>query len=236
MIDDSQIIVKIHCSNSNLIENDSLFLSKIVQIIVQKSSTFIKFMSQKISIIFLTKIFINNAFQKSFAIFIKSNLSLQKIFKERNSKSFAMLKIFIFIQQMQKSLKHEKKNSQLQYMQVNSKNENQKTQNKCINQMKIKFSTFDQNTKFFAHFIKIMKSFAFFIKFIKSFAFFCKFTKFFVVKNITFFVIFNKIIKSFVIRESYNDVYDDFIIQKKNLSKSRVTFTFILMSNNHNIN
>ena len=69
-------------------------------------------MSQKISTIFLTKIFINNAFQKSFAIFIKSDLSLRKTFKKQNLKLFAIFEIFMFIQQMQKSLKYEKKNSQ----------------------------------------------------------------------------------------------------------------------------
>ena len=137
---------------------------------------------------------------------------------------------------MQELLKHKKKNSQLQYMQVNSKNENQEIQNKRISQIKIKPLTFNQNTKSFAHFIKITKFFAFFIKFTKPFAFFFKFTKFFVIKNIIFFVIFDKIIKSFVTRKSYNDVYNDFIIQKKKLSRNRVTFTFILILNNHNIN
>ena len=173
-------------------------------------------MSQKILIIFFTKIFINNVFQKSFAIFIyiKNDLLLRKIFKKRNLKFFVMLEILIFIQQMQESLKPEKKNSQLQYMQVSSKNENQKIQNEYINQMKIKSLTFDQNTKSFAHFIKIMKSFALFVKFTKSFAFFFKITKSFAffVKSITSFVIFDKIIKSFVTWESYNDVYNDFII------------------------
>ena len=72
-------------------------------------------MSQKISTIFLIKIFINNASQKFSAIFIyiKNNLSLRKIFEKRNSKFFAMLEIFIFTQRMQESLKHEKKNLQL---------------------------------------------------------------------------------------------------------------------------
>ena len=122
-------------------------------------------------------------------------------------------------------------------MQVSSKNENQEIRSECISQMKIKSSTFDQNMKFFAHFIKITKPSAFFIKFTKPFASFFKITKSFAffVKSITSFVIFDKIIKSFVTRESYNDVYDDLIIQKKKLLKSRAAFTFILMSNNHNI-
>ena len=122
-------------------------------------------------------------------------------------------------------------------MQISSNIENQETQSERISQKNIKSLKFDQNIKSFALFTKFTKFFAFFIKFTKSFAFFIKITRssLISIENIIYFVIFDKIIKFFVRRKSYNDVYNDVILKERKLSRSCTTFTSILLLNNHNI-
>ena len=122
-------------------------------------------------------------------------------------------------------------------MQISSNNENQETRSERISQKIIKLLKFNQNIKSFALFTKVTIFFAFFIKFTKSFVFFIKITRssLISIKNIIFFVIFDKIIKFFIRRKSYNNVYNNVILKERKLSRSRATFTSILLLNNYNI-
>ena len=234
MIDDSQAIVETHCPDSDLTEDDPLPSPKAVQTTVRKPSTSIKPMSQKASTIPLTKASTNNASQKPSAASTKSDLSLRKTSKKRDPKPSAMLETPISTQQMQEPLEHEEEDSQLQYMQASSENEDQEVRSGRTSQMKIKPSTSDQNTKPPAHSTKTTKPSAPSIKSTKPFASSSKSTKPSAAKSITSSAISGKITKPSATREPYNDVYDDLIIQEEELSRSRAASTPTLMPGSHN--